>query len=363
MCNLRRRIPKLNLVARSVLLGGWFLIMCPLAASSGEEAKAMPTQEKSGRFDLSGHRGARGLCPENTLPAFAKALAIGVTSLEMDAAVTKDGIVVISHDPFLDPNITRGPDGKWIDGERRFIKRFTFEELQRYDVGRIRPGSDYEARLARQVPVDGTRIPSLSAVIELVRTSGLNEVVLSVEAKFDPTDETKPTLEPKELAEAMVGLLRREKFANRAYIQSFDWGVLQIVQELAPEIPTVYLTSAQPGDDTLGIGKPEGSKWTGKFNINTYNGSVPHAIKAAGGRLWSPDSRDLNAAQVATAHELGISVIVWTVNEPAEMAHFIGLSVDGIITDYPDRLRQVLKDKGMPLPKSAAQPGGGLGCK
>lgn len=325
--------------------------------------ESMPAQEKSRIFDLSAHRGGRGLCPENTLPAFANALAIGVTSLEMDAAVTKDGIVVISHKPFLDPNITRGPDGKWIGKERKLIKSLTFNKLQRYDVGRIRPGTDYLAQFPNQKPTDGTRIPSLSSVIDLVRTSLQDQVLISIEAKYDPTDALLPTLERDALSMAIVNTLRKEKFANRAYIQSFDWEILQIVQRLAPEIPTVYLTSGYGEDDTLGEGNSVPSKWTGSFNVNNYGGSVVQAIKAAGGKIWSPDSRNLEAAQIKQAHDLGISVLVWTVNDPAEMAQFIDQGVDGIITDHPDRLRKVLIEKGRPVAKPAILASGGLKCK
>ena len=159
-----------------------------------EATKVAPAPSPRKKFDLSGHRGARGLCPENTVPAFAKALAIGVTSLEMDAAVTKDGVVVISHETVLDSNITRGPDGRWIDGGRRPVKEITFSELKGYDVGRIRPKSNYAARFPHQMPIDGTRIPSLAEVIELVRASGLDDLLLSIEAKIDPTDDAAPML-------------------------------------------------------------------------------------------------------------------------------------------------------------------------
>jgi len=117
--------------------------------------------------------------------------------------------------------------------------------------------------------------------------------------------------------------------------------------------------SGHGDDDTLGIGKTEPSKWTGSYNVNSYGASVAQAIKAAGGKLWSPDSRDLDAAQIKQAHDLGISVIVWTVNAPAQMARFIDLGVDGIITDYPDRLRKVLIDKGVPVAKPAGRVDGG----
>jgi glycerophosphoryl diester phosphodiesterase len=147
-----------------------------------------------------------------------------------------------------------------------------------------------------------------------------------------------------------IDVLRREGFAKQAYILCFDWEILQIAQRLAPEIPVVYLTSGYLQDDTLGIGKAERSKWTGAFNVNDYGGSVPKAITAAGGKFWSPDSRDLDPAQVKEALEAGIGVIVWTVNDQAEMARIIDMGVDGIITDYPDILRQVLVEKGRTVP-------------
>lgn len=204
--------------------------------------------------------------------------------------------------------------------------------------------------------IDGTRIPSLSSVIDLVRMSGQGQVRISIEAKYDPTDASLPTLERDALSMAIVNTLRTEKFANRAYIQSFDWEILQIVQHLAPEIPTVYLTSGYGEDETLEVGKPEPSKWTGSFNVNNYDGSVAHAIKAAGGGIWSPDSSGLESAQIKQAHDLGISVLAWTVNAPAEIAQFVDQGVDGINTDYPDRLRKILIEKGRPVPSPWSVP-------
>src|SRR5438067_418767 len=108
-------------------------------------------------FDLQGHRGARGLAPENTLPAFAAALSLGVTTLELDTAVTRDGVVVISHEPRLDPNLTRGPDGKWLAAPGPVIHSMTYAELAPYDVGRLNPATDYGKRHPAQKPADGAR--------------------------------------------------------------------------------------------------------------------------------------------------------------------------------------------------------------
>jgi len=139
---------------------------------------------------------------------------------------------------------------------------------------------------------------------------------------------------------------------KRTYFQSFDWPLLQICQRGASDFRTVHLTSSQGADDTLNIGSPTHSKWTGDFDVNQYK-SVAGAVKAAGGRHWSPDWRDIDEAQVKNAHELGVRVIVWTVNGSEEMRKLIDMGVDGIITDYPDRLRNVLIDKGIAVPKAA----------
>lgn len=342
------------------------LIALALFAASLSSTFTSETAMAAGKqkmFDLSAHRGGRGLCPENTLASFSNALAIGVTTLEMDAAVTKDGVVVISHDPFLDPNITRGPDEKWIGKERKLIKSLTFKELRTYDVGRIKPGTGLAAQFPRQKPIEGTRIPSLASVLDLVKASGNKDVFVSVELKYDPTDPSLPTPEREPYAKALIENLKTGGFLNRSTIQSFDWDILQIVQRLAPEIPRVYLTSGYNEDDTLNVGKAEVSKWTGAINVNSYGGSVVRAIKAAGGTLWSPDARGLTAAQIKEAHEAGISVIVWTVNDKEEMAKFIDMEVDGIITDYPDILRAVLIAKGKAVANPSLRTSGGVICR
>ena len=123
-------------------------------------------------FDLQGHRGARGLAPENTLPAFRKALEIGVDTIECDMAITKDDVVVIHHDLRLNPDTTRGPDGQWLDKPGPNISDLTFDELQKYDVGRIKPGTKYAQDFPDQQPADGTRIPRLSDLFDLVKKSG-----------------------------------------------------------------------------------------------------------------------------------------------------------------------------------------------
>jgi len=299
-------------------------------------------------LDIQGHRGARGLMPENTLPAFAHALTLGVTTLELDCAVTKDGVVVVSHDSTLNPDITRGPDGRWIEGTGPLIRQFTYEVLQRFDVGRIDPKSAYAKRFPQQQPVDGTRMPRLADVFALVRRSGNDAVRFNIETKISPLHPGR-TASPEVFARAFIHLIRKETMEHRVTMQSFDWRTLKVVQQEAPEIATAYLTAQQGFMDNIQAGKRE-SPWTAGLRVNDFGGSIPRMVKAAGGAVWSPYFGETTREQVREAQALGLKVVVWTVNEPADMHRMIEWRVDGIISDYPDVLRQVAGEMGVALP-------------
>ncbi len=258
-------------------------------------------------MDLQGHRGARGLLPENTLPAFQRALELGVDTLELDCGVTKDGVLVVHHDRRLNPDVARGPDGKWLAGATPTIRSLTFEELQRYDVGRLRPGSEYEQRFPHQKAVDGTRIPRLADVLKL--RSRFN-----IETKISP-DHPDETVGPEEFARLMIREIRAAK--ARATIQSFDYRTLKVVEREAPEIATVYLAEGRYAD--------------------------PRVAHAAGAKTWSPSFHALDARVARQAKDLGLAVVAWTVNEPADIARMLDLGLDGIISDYPDRVLAELK--------------------
>jgi glycerophosphoryl diester phosphodiesterase len=300
-------------------------------------------------LDLQGHRGARGLMPENTLPAFARALALGVTTLELDCAVTRDGVVVVSHDPVLNPEITRGADGRWLKRQGPPIRRLTFGELQRYDVGRIRPDSPYAARFAGQQAVDGARIPRLADVFALARRARNDAVRFNIETKVSPLHPGR-TASPETFTRELIGAIRAAGVADRVTIQSFDWRTLRIAQQEAPGIPTVYLTAQQDFLDNIRAGAAR-SPWTAGFHAREFGGSIPRMVKAAGGAVWSPYYHEATRENVAEAHRLGLKVVVWTVNTVDEMRRMIDLGVDGIISDFPDRLRWVAAEKGVPLPE------------
>ena len=154
---------------------------------------------------------------------------------------------------------------------------------------------------------------------------------------------------PQRFVALLLDLVRAEKFTDRVMVQSFDWRTLQLVQKLAPAIPTVYLT-VQAGKAPT-VSPDKASEWTAGFNPAEHGGSIPRTIKAAGGAIWSPYFGDVTPALIAESHALGLKVVVWTVNKPADMARLIEIGVDGIISDHPDLLRQVAAEKGIALPK------------
>jgi glycerophosphoryl diester phosphodiesterase len=299
-------------------------------------------------FDLEGHRGARGLAPENTLPAFARALSIGVTTLELDVGVTRDGVVVISHERGLTPNTARGPDGKWLSAPGPVIHDLAYAELERYDVGRLNPDTKYARQFPDQVPADGTRIPRLSDLFALVRKSGNGAVRFNIETKLSP-EAPGETLAPGPFARALIAAIRAGGMQKRAMIQSFDWRTLKVVQTEAPEIPTVYLSARQRWLDNIRAGDPAGSPWTAGLKFADY-GSVPKMVKAAGGAVWSPYFGDLDAAKVGEAHALGLQVIPWTASTRAQIDAILALGVDGLITDRPDLARDAMQRAGIALP-------------
>ncbi|MGA8901695.1 glycerophosphodiester phosphodiesterase [Bradyrhizobium sp.] len=298
-------------------------------------------------FDIEAHRGGRALFPENTLVSFANALSMGVSTLELDVGVTRDGVLVISHERGLNPDLARGPDGKYVAAPGIPFVQLSLDEVKQFDVGQIRPGSTYAAQFPDQHAVPGTRIPTLKDLIDLVRRSGDGQVRLNVETKIDPNhpDESPP---PERFVTLLLDLLRTEKFEDRVMVQSFDWRTLQLVQKLAPEIPTVYLTVQSGRDPTVFSDKA--SEWTAGFNPAEHGRSIPRTIKAAGGAFWSPYARDVTPALMAESHALGLKVVVWTANQPEDMARLIGMGVDGIISDRPDLLRKVAAEEGIALP-------------
>lgn len=310
-------------------LGAALCVLCALPAAA---------------FDLQGHRGTRGHAPENTLPAFAKALSLGVNTLELDLQVTRDGVVVIAHDAALNPDLARDAQGQWITPPGAPIRTLTWSELQRYDVGRLNPQSRYAKQWPEQQPRDGTHVPQLAELFGLVRARRADSVRFNIELKRSPLA-PELSLDPDAFAALALKVIGEHGMAERVTIQSFDWSTLRATQRLALQMHTVALTARQPW-----LNNVDDARWTAGLQLAEHGGSVPRLVKAIGAATWSPYHGDLSEATLAEAHALGLRVVPWTVNEPAVIDRLLAWGVDGLISDYPDRLRAALARRGLPLP-------------
>jgi glycerophosphoryl diester phosphodiesterase len=311
------------------LVGATLFVLAPNAHAAG--------------FDLQAHRGGRGLMPENTLAAFENALAMGVSTLELDIAITADGVAVISHDPYLNPALARDEHGKWLSGAGPLIKSLTLAQVQGFDVGRLNPDDAYGKSFGEQQPRDGQRIPTLASLFQRVKELGATEVQFDIETKVFP-HKPNDTLPPEEFVKTLLGVIREAGMSRRVMIQSFDWRTLQLVQQMEPGMRTVYLTAQSRSFNNV-----SDPSWTGGRLIRDF-ASLPHMVRAAGGTTWSPNLNNIDQGAIKAAQQLGLQVIPWTVNETADMRRLMDWGVDGIITDYPNRLREVLRERALPLP-------------
>jgi glycerophosphoryl diester phosphodiesterase len=255
-------------------------------------------------FDLQAHRGGAGLRAANTLRAFGNALDVGVSTLELDVQISNDRVAMVSHERVL-------PDGEFISWLPR-----------------------------AELPLD-----SLAEVIALVEERGADDVGLNVETKFDVVhpDEVAPR---QRFVEVVVATLQAADFVARTSIQSFDWDVLDLVRQAEPGLRLNVLTNTA----YLEIGLPGASPWMAGTDIDEYGGDVVRAASNRGYTALSPSHSLITAEMVEEAHTAGLQVIPYTVDDPGVMGHLIGLGVDGLITNRPDVLREVLGARGLPLP-------------
>jgi glycerophosphoryl diester phosphodiesterase len=300
-------------------------------------------------LDLQGHRGARGLWPENTLAGFARAMELGVSALELDCGLTRDGVLVVTHDPELNPDLTRDASGRFLERTGPRVFDLSCPQLRTYDVGRLNPASAYAARFPDQEPLDGERIPSLADVLALVRSRGGGRVRAAIEVKTFP-EQPALTATPAAFAAALREVVEATGTLALVSIMAFDWRVLTAVQRLMPQANTVALTEEQTGDDTVRIGAAPASPWLGGLDPGRFDNSIPRLVKAIGAGTWGPDYLDLDARRIAEAHTLGLKVVPWTVNAVTDMERLLDLGIDGITTDRPDVLREVLAARGLATP-------------
>ncbi|MCC9145278.1 MULTISPECIES: alkaline phosphatase [unclassified Arthrobacter] len=297
-------------------------------------------------FDLQAHRGGRGEVTEESLAAFAHSLELGVTTLELDAVLTEDERVIVWHDDLIlatkcaDTAPATAGDAEFpYVGDR--VADLTLAQVQTLDCGYAQlPG------YPEQDVAEGNRIAELSDVYDLAREYRARRIHFNVETKVEEGLPGGPR--SVALTEAVVDVVRDSGRERRTTIQSFDWSTLNLVDRIAPELTLVALASTA---QDLGVGQPGAAPQLGGIDIDDFGGDVAWAAAAQGYDVISPIFTTVTAELVQSAHNRGLTVIPWTVNEVADMHRLIDLGVDGIITDYPTRLRAVLAERGFELPR------------
>jgi len=309
----------------------------------------------SDRPQIYAHRAGRGLNPEQTLPAYVTALRLGVDYVDMDIGMTKDGVLVITHNLVLNPDLTRDQNGQWIT-ERIPINSLTVQELQKYDVGKLKPGTQYASYFPHQRPEELTPIPTLREIVRLVKKIAGDRVGFQMEIKNDPT-QPELTASPKELAQALYQLITEEGIVDRTEIQAYDWRCLVELHKLDKNIKTAYLSD----HTTVVMDNTEKGTWTAGLLPKDHGYSLPKMVKHLGGNCWEPFTMDLTRSDLEEAHRLGLKVVAWgwpelegTEFNYAQIDKLLDWGVDGITTDRPDILRGILAARGMNLPNGFA---------
>jgi len=289
-----------------------------------------------------GHRGARGVLPENSMIGFDFSLSIGVPLLEFDVVLTADDVPVITHNHRLHAPSFRGADGLFLTGEEPKVSSLTFEQLQQFDIGRLDGLSAYGQRFPDQAQLDGVRVPRLMDLLDLVSEPKYGDAYLMLELKSDP-DLAHDPLHRENFVGRVLQEVRAKGLSSRAVLHSFDWNLLDECQRQAPDMPSSYLTQLPNNADDVG----EDSSKAVCPDFRGRRDEIPNLVKQAGGSVWCPYYADVTAENVARAKDLGLCVAVWTVNEHEEIDRMIDLRVDAIVSDYPGRVQRHLSDLGM----------------
>lgn len=343
----------------------WLSVMAAILLSPGILFADLPAG-----FDLQAHRGGRDARPENTLAAFAYAMAVGATTLEMDMQITKDGVIVIRHDNHLLPFLTKNEFGDFLtENEMPDIRTMNLPDLKKFDVGEtspFAPNGYWEAHGRTQKKVPGSRLATLEEVFKLVKAWGNDKVFLNIETKSYCYPENPLNPDPRRWVKKFHALAKKYGMLNRVMLQSFDWRTLEIIKEIDPSIPTVALTAEQPSWNEREFeegryrwtDRDEKSPWMAGLDIKNFGGDYVKAAHAIKADVVSPYFTELTPALVREAHDLGMKVVPFTVNDPRDMKRLIDMGVDGFITDRPSVARRVCIEKGIALPTPDPNPEG-----
>ncbi len=295
---------------------------------------------KPGHTKIYGHRGARGNLPENTLKGFKFLFENNISAYETDILISKDLVALIYHDFRLHPSITKTNDGEWVNDDIKIFDQ-TFEELSKFDISAIDKKSKYGKRFLKQIKLSKQKIPKLSELLELTAKNLSDNLVINLEIKSTPI-EKNVTPNPIEMVKIIMGEVNKFDLNDKIIFSSFDWRILNEMKKSYPKISRAYLTSERKGKIY------DKSPWLNFMPLyDSEINELPRLIKTLGGKAWHPKHIDINKETVKISHDVGLPVNVWTVNEEYEMLKMIDYGVDGIITDYPVRLKELCERKNI----------------
>ncbi|WP_188193928.1 glycerophosphodiester phosphodiesterase family protein [Nonomuraea sp. SYSU D8015] len=338
----------------------WHVVVAAALGAAVVAAPGTAVADRGQRFDLQAHRGGLGLVVESSLPAFANALELGVSTLELDVQITEDGEAVVTHDRRISnrkcrdtaPAVPGDPEFPYVG---KYINTLTLQQVRTMDCG-----SRTLPEFPGQRAVPGAPMATLREVFDLVNRYQARGVTLNVETKVEAgaPHETAPR---EQFVQVTLGEIRRARLLRQVTIQSFDWGALMRMREVEPRLPLVALTNR----DFLQTGQPGASPWLGGLDIDDFGGDPLKAVKSFGADAFSPVHGFPQNGKVTDpgyvpyvtkdmvdqAHALGLKVIPWTIDDEPTMRKLMDDGVDGIITDYPDRLRAVMAERGLKLPR------------
>lgn len=324
----------------------------PSSNAAGPAGSPVKMNERNGSFDLQAHRGGRGEWTEESLAAFANSLKLGVSTLELDTHLTKDGKVIVWHDDTMQANKCTDTAPATPNDPQFPYAGDRVADLSLAQIKTLNCGYQQLPGFPGQQVIEGNRIAELKDVFQLVHEYGAKKVRFNVETKVE--DGQAGGEGSVALTKAVVTEIYMAGMSGRTTVQSFDWSTLNLTKKIAPQLPVVALSS---GDAWLQVGKPGAAPELGGIDIDDYDGSLARAAKAQGYDVISPNFASVTPKMIAEAHEFGLPVIPWTVNTTADMGRLMDIGVDGIITDYPTSLRTLMDERGLKLPKAYAVAG------
>ena len=299
---------------------------------------------KPNHIKIYGHRGARGVLPENTLDSFQYLFDNDINAYETDILISKDSVPVITHDFHLDPSLTQDEEGNWLEDENIKIIDLTYDQISKYEVGSLNKLTKYGRRFLNQKKLENQKIPKVSELLDLTLKNKVSDLVINLEIKSTPVQENL-TPSPEEMVKIVLEEVNKSNLTDKIIYSSFDWRVLREIKNYNPEIPRAYLSFEQQGSGSFGNIYDQ-SPWM-DFTPLHNNVDLPKLIKALGGQAWHPFYRNVTEKIVEISHNENLPVNVWTVNDEEDMLRMIDIGVDGIMTDYPVQLKELCEKKNI----------------